>query len=138
MDVEPGSRLIETQAHEFAGSFLLRRSVALEELPRKLDAAGWTRLAQLKQRWGISMGALLYRARALNLLGQETYRNAMKYMSAKGWRPPNRATARWDRPRRRCSSSGPCARWRCSPGSPLRTSWLQHNFLRDNAGQRRR
>jgi hypothetical protein len=32
------------------------------------------------------MSAPLYRARALGMLGQDTYRNAMRYMSAEGWR----------------------------------------------------
>jgi Zn-dependent peptidase ImmA (M78 family) len=79
-------RTIESQAHSFAASFLLPNSVALEELPRRLDAAGWARLAELKRRWGVSMAALLRRGRDLRLLGEDDYRNAMKYMSSRGWR----------------------------------------------------
>lgn len=82
---EPGDRVVESQAQDFASCFLLPREAALQELPTKLDASGWSRLAQMKRHWGMSMAALLYRARGLGL-GQEAHRNAMKYMSAKGWR----------------------------------------------------
>jgi Zn-dependent peptidase ImmA (M78 family)/DNA-binding XRE family transcriptional regulator len=85
-EAEPGNRLVESQAHDFASCLLLPQAVALRELPTRLDAAGWTRLAQLKQKWGISMSAMLYRARALGLVGPDAYRNAMRYMSGKGWR----------------------------------------------------
>lgn len=85
-EAEPGSRLVESQAHDFASSLLLPQAVAQRELPSRIDAAGWTRLAQLKQKWGISISALLYRTRALGMLGEDPYRNAMRYMSAKGWR----------------------------------------------------
>ncbi len=83
---ETATRAVETQAHEFASAFLLPRSVAAEVLPARIDAAGWLRLAELKQRWGISINALLYRARRLRILNEDAYRNAMKYVSAKGWR----------------------------------------------------
>jgi Zn-dependent peptidase ImmA (M78 family) len=83
---EPGARVIERQAHDFASSFLLPKSMALEELPRKLDAQGWARVADMKRRWGISIAALLYRARDLKVLDPDSYSNAIKYMSAKGWR----------------------------------------------------
>jgi Zn-dependent peptidase ImmA (M78 family)/transcriptional regulator with XRE-family HTH domain len=83
---EPGKRVVEDQAHDFAASFLLPTDVALDLLPTRLDAAGWATLASMKQRWGLSMAALLYRAKALKIISAETYRNAMKYMSARGWR----------------------------------------------------
>jgi Zn-dependent peptidase ImmA (M78 family) len=82
----PGEGWVETQAHDFASSLLLPREAAAKELPAKLDMAGWAQLAELKRHWGISMSALLYRARSLGILGLDTYRNAMKYMSARGWR----------------------------------------------------
>jgi Zn-dependent peptidase ImmA (M78 family) len=83
---QPGNRGVETQAHDFAASFLLPRAAAVELLPRRIDQAGWGQLAELKRRWGISMSALLRRGHSLQLLSDEHYRNAMKYMSAKGWR----------------------------------------------------
>jgi Zn-dependent peptidase ImmA (M78 family)/transcriptional regulator with XRE-family HTH domain len=79
-------RSAEKQAHAFSSYFLLPRLAALEELPDRIDSGGWTRLAQMKQRWGMSMGALLRRARDLRRIREDEYRNAMKYMSARGWR----------------------------------------------------
>lgn len=79
-------RTLETQAHKFASSFLFPRTAALDELPRRLDGQGWSLLAQLKRRWGMSMGALLRRARDLRVLSEGDCRNAMKLMSARGWR----------------------------------------------------
>ena len=85
-DVEPGSTEIERQAQDFASCFLLPSECAREELPPRLDAAGWARLAEMKRRWGISMAALLFRARSLRVISQDDYQSAMRYMSARGWR----------------------------------------------------
>ncbi len=82
----PGTRSVETQAQDFASSFLLPRAIAEEELPRRLDPSGWARLAELKSRWGISIAAMLFKARKLHVLSVDAYGNAVKYMSAKGWR----------------------------------------------------
>ena len=83
---EPGTKQVESQAHNFAASFLLPEVRALEELPSRLDATGWSRLAEMKRVWGLSMSALLYRARTLRILSPEAYQAAMRYMSARGWR----------------------------------------------------
>lgn len=79
-------RHLEPQAHAFASSFLLPRESAERELPTRLDGEGWSTLAQLKRRWGVSMSALIRRARDLHRLSEPDYRNAMKLMSARGWR----------------------------------------------------
>jgi Zn-dependent peptidase ImmA (M78 family)/DNA-binding XRE family transcriptional regulator len=83
---EPGTKEVEGQAHNFASSLLLPESVAREVLPTKLDAAGWAQLAELKRTWGISMAALLFRARALRVLSPDAYQAAVRYMSSRGWR----------------------------------------------------
>jgi Zn-dependent peptidase ImmA (M78 family)/transcriptional regulator with XRE-family HTH domain len=79
-------RTIEQQAHSFAASFLFPMAAALEELPHRIDGQGWIRLAELKRRWGISMASLVRRMRDLRISSEDDYRNAMKFMSAKGWR----------------------------------------------------
>jgi hypothetical protein len=43
-------------------------------------------LARLKEQWGVSIQALLYRARWLGRLSDVSYRNAMTTISARGWR----------------------------------------------------
>ncbi len=84
--LEPGDKVLERQAHEFASCLLLPRDVAQESLPRRLDPQGWMALASIKQAWGISMAAILMRAKMLGLISPEAHRNAMKYMSMRGWR----------------------------------------------------
>lgn len=85
-DRDEQDRTIEPQAHSFAASLLLPYEVARAELPKRLDSQGWGHLAELKRRWGISMAALIRRARDIRTLGEDDYRNAMKYMSFRGWR----------------------------------------------------
>lgn len=82
-DAEPGSKIVEDQAHRFAAEFLMPEAAIADELPRTAD---WARLAGLKAVWGVSMAALLYRARTLNIMKEGTYRTAMSAMSARGWR----------------------------------------------------
>ena len=55
-------------------------------LPRSTIGRGWAVFAELKEHWGVSMAALLYRARSLGVMGDVTYRNAMMSVSQKGWR----------------------------------------------------
>lgn len=41
---------------------------------------------QLKETWGISMQALLYRARTLQVMPEHTYRRAVTELNRRGWR----------------------------------------------------
>ncbi|RAY11224.1 Xre family DNA binding protein [Actinomadura craniellae] len=82
-DAEPGAKVVEDQAHRFAAEFLLPEAEVADRLPRTAD---WSRLAALKAEWGVSMAALLYRARTLGVMKEVTYRNAMAAMSSRGWR----------------------------------------------------
>lgn len=82
-DAEPGSATIEAQADRFASEFLMPRDQIRDLLPAKAD---WGQLQHLKEAWGVSLQALLYRSRALGVMSDVTYRNAMMFMSSKGWR----------------------------------------------------
>jgi Zn-dependent peptidase ImmA (M78 family)/transcriptional regulator with XRE-family HTH domain len=81
---EPANRDLEKQAHRFAGAFLLPADQLAAEWPQ--GRLRWTELIQLKHRWQMSLGALLYRARDLELISATTYESAVKYMSRAGWR----------------------------------------------------
>lgn len=85
-DAEPGGRIVEDQAHRFASELLMPASSLEPVLPRSMNAGAWTSLAKLKEQWGVSMQALLYRARSLGLMSDVSYRNAMTTVSARGWR----------------------------------------------------
>ncbi|MFC6880293.1 MULTISPECIES: XRE family transcriptional regulator [Actinomadura] len=82
-DAEPGSKVTEDQAHRFAAEFLMPEADIADALPGEVD---WERLAELKATWGVSIAALLYRARTLRIMKESTYRNAMSSMSTRGWR----------------------------------------------------
>lgn len=75
----------ERQAHTFASAFLLPKDVAVEMLPRRLDANGWRQLAALKSEWGLSMSALIQRARRLDILDTDAFTSARRFMAVRGW-----------------------------------------------------
>lgn len=81
---EPANRHLEKQAHRFAGAFLLPAERLTAEWPE--GRVDWRDLMRLKQRWQVSLAALLYRARDLSLLSPTAYESAVKYMSRMGWR----------------------------------------------------
>lgn len=85
-DAEPGGRIVEEQAHRFASELLMPAAQIRDFLPATMGGNVWVTLAKLKERWGVSMQALLYRARRLDRLGDVSYRNAMTTISARGWR----------------------------------------------------
>jgi Zn-dependent peptidase ImmA (M78 family)/transcriptional regulator with XRE-family HTH domain len=82
-DAEPGSRTAEDQAHRFAAELLMPAADIRDLLPAKAD---WRRLGRLKEEWGVSLQALIFRARQLGVMPSVTYRNAMATVSARGWR----------------------------------------------------
>lgn len=84
-DAEPGSHLVERQAHLFAAEFLAPAIEIADDLPTRLD---WTVLHRLKRRWGISLKALVMRAHALGRITDDTYRRGMRQLAI--WGLPER------------------------------------------------
>jgi Zn-dependent peptidase ImmA (M78 family)/transcriptional regulator with XRE-family HTH domain len=76
--IDPGSKIVEQQAHQFATEFIAPSAQLLEELPRKVD---WDMLLQAKTKWGISLAALAYRARESGIWTEHTYRRAAQQLS---------------------------------------------------------
>jgi Zn-dependent peptidase ImmA (M78 family) len=85
-DAEPGGRIVEDQAHRFAAELLMPAEQIGDLLPVSMGGNVWHTLARLKEQWGVSIQALLYRARWLGRLSDVSYRNAMTTVSARGWR----------------------------------------------------
>ena len=85
-DADPGSRIVEDQAHRFAAELLMPTDQIRYSLPATMGGNVWQTLARLKEQWGVSIQALLYRARWLGRLSDVSYRNAMTTISARGWR----------------------------------------------------
>lgn len=73
-DIVTGCKLTEAQANRFASAFLMPRSSFVKEF-RVGPRMNWRALSALKERWGVSKAALLYRARQLNLLTETKYRS---------------------------------------------------------------
>lgn len=80
-DTEPGSKLVEEQANRFAAELLMPREQIIDRLPRRID---WGKFQELKREWGVSLRALVYRARHLGLLSEASYRRANQQLSIWG------------------------------------------------------
>lgn len=76
------SRHLEDQANWFAAELLLPAAELGDLLPSSAD---WTVLADLKVSWGVSMNALLHRAKSLGVMPEAAYVQALKTMSTRGW-----------------------------------------------------
>lgn len=85
-DAEPGGRVVEEQANRFASELLMPSEEILPLLPQVMSGAAWASFARLKEQWGVSIQALLFRARRLGAITDVSYRNAMTIVSARGWR----------------------------------------------------
>jgi Zn-dependent peptidase ImmA (M78 family) len=81
-DVEPGSKIVENQAHAFAAEFLMPAAEIVADLPRRVD---WDTLAAAKIKWGVSLKALAYRAHELGIWGDLAYRRANQHLSMAGY-----------------------------------------------------
>jgi Zn-dependent peptidase ImmA (M78 family)/transcriptional regulator with XRE-family HTH domain len=76
-------KVTEAQANRFASAFLLPAEEIRDQLPAGPD---WVRLLTLKQRWQVSLGALLRRASDLAVMSDAAYAQAMRTAGARGWR----------------------------------------------------
>jgi len=85
-DAEPGGRVVEEQAYQFASELLMPAAEMRDLLPSTMGGNVWFTLAKLKEHWGVSIQALLFRARRLGRLSDVSYRNAMTTISTRGWR----------------------------------------------------
>ena len=76
-DADPGGEQ-EQQAHAFAAELLMPRAHLERILPRRFDLGAY---ARLKQEWGVSIAALLYRAKTLEVISDAAYRRAVMIMN---------------------------------------------------------
>jgi Zn-dependent peptidase ImmA (M78 family)/transcriptional regulator with XRE-family HTH domain len=75
-------RLLEDQAHRFAGAFLLPASTFADDFyVPTLDS-----IRVLKSKWMVSIGAMIKRARHLNLMTDEQERRLWINYNRRGWR----------------------------------------------------
>lgn len=74
---------METEANEFAGEFLMPQKAMTDEISLPLTL---TIVARLKIRWGVSMQALIYRARSLKIITDRQAKYLFTQISAHGWK----------------------------------------------------
>lgn len=94
-DVDLDDKSPDGPAHEFA-SHLLLSDIALREA---FQGNSMVRLVQFKERYGISLAAMIYRARKADLISDSLYQRLWKEFTRLGWRkqepgyvPPDRPT----------------------------------------------
>ncbi|MCT4628032.1 XRE family transcriptional regulator [Halodesulfovibrio sp.] len=73
----------EREANRFASAFLLPWMTFKEECPKRWNLKLFV---DLKLRWKVSIGALLYRAKDLKVISESSYTRAVKNMNAQGIR----------------------------------------------------
>ena len=75
-------KLVETQAFQFAGAFLMPEESFLDDV----DAISLDYLRTLKPTWGVSIGAMLMRLRELGLIDDEYNTRLWRHYGARGYR----------------------------------------------------
>ncbi|MFL5901777.1 MAG: helix-turn-helix domain-containing protein [Solirubrobacterales bacterium] len=78
------NKLQEKQAHNFAAAFLMPAEEVDPWLPRRGNQLDL--LEDGSAVWGVSMQALLYRAKTLGTISEDSFQRTMRRMSAAGWR----------------------------------------------------
>lgn len=79
-----GEHWQERQAHAFAAALMMPADEIEPWLPRRANQ--FEILEEGSKTWGVSMQALLFRARALRTLSDSAYQRTMRRFSAAGWR----------------------------------------------------
>ncbi len=76
----------EKAAHAFAGAFLLPAETVRRELGSRRQALDPYELMALKEKYGVSMAAWLYRAHSLDILDDQATNRMWRDFSRYGWR----------------------------------------------------
>ncbi len=81
------SQDLEKQANRFAGAFLFPSEAFMREFPKTLGRKfDWKAIYRVKEKWGISVSAILFRARELGVIDPAMYKSGMMYLAKTGQR----------------------------------------------------
>lgn len=75
----------EKAAYRFGAAFLVPREAVEMELGSRRGRLSEVELLTLKAKWGLSMGAWIYRLHDLGILGDSAYRRVQMSFRSKGW-----------------------------------------------------
>ncbi len=78
----------EKASHRFAGAFLLPAEVIWSEIGKRRKSISWPELFALKQIFGVSVQAIVYRCKDLGIISHSLYRGLFEAMTRHGWRSP--------------------------------------------------
>jgi Zn-dependent peptidase ImmA (M78 family)/transcriptional regulator with XRE-family HTH domain len=81
-DVFGNSSEIENQANQFAAAFLM----PAETFAKDISDTSILGFKRLKPKWGVSIQSMIYRARTLGVITEETFERHFRSMSSRGWR----------------------------------------------------
>lgn len=76
----------ERAAHRFAAAFLVPAEVVFRELGHRRSHLDLLELMKLKEKYGMSLAAWIYRAQDLGILPSGAARQLWRQLSARGWR----------------------------------------------------
>ncbi|XWW48529.1 ImmA/IrrE family metallo-endopeptidase (plasmid) [Fibrella sp. USSR17] len=79
-------RDIETMCHRFAGAFLIPRERFLSTMSPSRKKITVRELLQMKAYYGVSMQAIMRRAKDLEIIDEATYTGFSIYFTKQGWR----------------------------------------------------
>jgi len=87
MDIRPGADA-EKAANRFAGAFLMPAEALWREIGKQRKTISLGELLPLKQLFGASFQAIVYRCHDLGILGDVSYRRLFQIFNDQGWRKP--------------------------------------------------
>ncbi len=90
---EQESKALESRAFDFASHLLLPNS----QLKRAFEGRSMVRLVQFKERFGISLAAMVYRAEKLSFISKQDAKHLWIEFSRRGWRTDEPGVVRPDR-----------------------------------------
>ncbi len=79
---------IERAAHRFAGAFLIPADILRAEMGSNRSMVSLGELVAFKERFGVSLQAIVYRCRSLGILNQRAFAKLFKRFTKMGWRKP--------------------------------------------------
>lgn len=79
-----GDRATETEANRFASAFLLPRATFAKAFRLKGRRLDWQCITEIKMQFGASKAAILYRAKSLGMLTEQTYKGGVIYLKNSG------------------------------------------------------
>jgi len=89
----PGTKAAETRAFEFASHLLLSNG----QLKKAFEGQSMVRLVQFKEKYGISLAAMIYRAEKQGFISKQVAKSLWIAFAERGWKTNEPGTVRQDR-----------------------------------------